>query len=204
VSPQHRRVARAVAVVVTAGVLASCTPGEGSVDEPASPSFDWPAADELPVDDPSDLLGDVVDHTVGMRAGDRSAGMRVVPVQTVEEDAGETVVTLSSDILFDPSDATLSPPAEEKIGELVADVPDGATVQVHGHTDTVASDASNQDLSEGRAEAVADAVRAAREDLTLDVEGFGESRPAEPETGDEEAVAEARAVNRRVEIRYEG
>jgi OOP family OmpA-OmpF porin len=166
----------------------------------------WPSLTELGLEPPSDsvLASSVLAWEPGgdVLAWEPGGGVRTV--DTVEEDDDETVVTLSSDILFDPSDATLSAAAEQRVGELVVDVPDGAEVQVQGHTDTVDTDAANQDLSERRAQAVADAIAASRPDLDLVVEGFGESRLAEPETGDEAAVAEARAANRRVEIRYTG
>ncbi|PZR53529.1 hypothetical protein DNL40_08515 [Xylanimonas oleitrophica] len=120
----------------------------------------------------------------------------------MEEEAGETVVTLAGDILFASSSADLSPAAVAKIGELVVPVPQGAALAVHGHTDTVDEDAFNQELSERRARSVAEAVAQARPDLVLDVQGFGETRLKVPETGDD--VAAARAENRRVELRYAG
>lgn len=125
---------------------------------------------------------------------------RIRPLATREETPEETVVTLATDILFAVDDATLSDAAATQVGVLVAEVPDGATVVVEGHTDSVASDDYNQALSERRAAAVADAVRAARPDLAVTPQGFGESRPKVAESGDD--VDEARAQNRRVEMRY--
>ena len=46
--------------------------------------------------------------------------------------------------------------------------------------------------------------RAARPDLKLDVEGFGKGRPVAPNSQGGEDNPEGRALNRRVEIRYEG
>lgn len=116
----------------------------------------------------------------------------------------ETVITLASDILFAFGEATIGPSAEAKILELVAEVPDGATVQVHGHTDSVSGREFNQTLSEKRAETVAEIVREDRPDLELEVEGFGLDRPVEPNEVNGEDNPEGRALNRRVEIRYHG
>lgn len=81
----------------------------------------------------------------------------------------------------------------------VAEVPKGAEVQVHGHTDSIGSAAYNQELSEKRARAVAEVIESVRSDLRLQVKGFGKDRPVE--SNDEPA---GRALNRRVEIRYSG
>lgn len=124
----------------------------------------------------------------------------VRPLETVEQDGEETVIDLASDILFATDEATLPETAGPKIAELLTAVPEGAALAVHGHTDSVASDEYNLDLSRRRAEAVAAAVRAARPDLVLDVKGFGESQLKVPEAGDD--LAEDRAANRRVELRY--
>jgi len=118
----------------------------------------------------------------------------------VDTEDDETVVTLTSDILFAPDSADLSSKATARIGDLVADVPKGAKVQVDGHTDSVDSTAHNAALSKRRAQAVADAIGAARPDLHLSVHGYGESRLKVPEQGDD--IAQDRATNRRVEVRY--
>lgn len=126
--------------------------------------------------------------------------LRVDPLATEETDGEETVVTLASDILFAVDDATLSDAARAELGGLVSDLPDGADVAVDGHTDSVGSDDHNQALSERRATAVADALRAARPDLHLTVTGLGETQPAVEEAGDD--IADDRAANRRVELRH--
>ncbi len=199
----RRTGAAAGAVFLAATVVLAGSGTAGAADDSGS-TYRWPTAQELGYDNSGSpgSHAKVIAHEP--RVIDHSIGMRVVPVETTDTDGDETVVTLSSDILFDPSDASLPKAAKAKIADLVADVPDGASVKVQGHTDTVDSDAFNQKLSEQRAKAVAGAVRGARDDLELDVEGFGETRLKAPETGDEAAVAEARAENRRVEIRYGG
>lgn len=62
----------------------------------------------------------------------------------------------------------------------------------------------NKDLSQQRAKAVAAILETARPDLKLDVEGFGKGRPVAPNSQGGEDNPEGRALNRRVEIRYEG
>jgi outer membrane protein OmpA-like peptidoglycan-associated protein len=75
---------------------------------------------------------------------------------------------------------------------------------VHGHTDSVGTPQANLALSRARADAVATAIRGARPDLALDVQGFGEDRPVAPnERGGEDDPA-GRAQNRRVELRFTG
>ena len=153
----------------------------------------------------TDRLREQAVTTLGERAleysvDDFSQSQRIVPLAVEEEDGEETVVSLATDILFAVDDATLSPAAGGEVARLVAEVPAGAAVAVEGHTDTVASDEHNQQLSERRAATVADAVRAARPDLAVTAAGFGESWPKVDESGDD--VADDRRQNRRVELRY--
>lgn len=122
-------------------------------------------------------------------------------VRTVGE---ETVITLSSDILFEPAKADLPPTAPDNLAEVLTDTPQGAAVTVTGHTDSVGDDASNQLLSEQRAQAVATAIGSARPDLVLTVQGRGETEPVATEMSGDVVDAGARAKNRRVEIRYVG
>ena len=123
---------------------------------------------------------------------------RVRPVCDVLEDRH----LLASDILFTVDGSDLSAAASAAVGALAAQVPQGATVTVEGHTDSVLDPAYNQALSERRAQSVAAAIGAARPDLVLAVHGYGESQLAVPEGGDD--IAEDRALNRRVELRYSG
>jgi len=122
----------------------------------------------------------------------------------VESLDGRTTISLSTDLLFAENSWELPSAAPARITELVADVPDGATVEVTGHTDTqqpVGHDFDNQQLSERRAEAVAEVLRRERPDLSLDVSGRGDTDPAV--TPDPEDPT-THATNRRVEIVYAG
>jgi outer membrane protein OmpA-like peptidoglycan-associated protein len=69
-------------------------------------------------------------------------------------------------------------------------------VRVEGHTDSRGSESYNMDLSQRRAEAVVEyLVETGLDASRLQAKGFGESRPIE-----DNATAEGRAANRRVEI----
>lgn len=128
----------------------------------------------------------------------------ISPMESTTTQGEETVITLASDILFAFDEATVEGAAADKITELLAAVPDGATVEIGGHTDAISDDTYNQELSEKRAQAVADLLAQARPDLELEVAGYGESRPVADNEKNGEDDPEGRALNRRVEIRYEG
>lgn len=128
----------------------------------------------------------------------------ISPLEQVTSQGAETVVSLSSDILFEFGKAEVADTAAARIRELAADVPQNATVQVTGHTDSIGEDDFNQELSQERAATVAQIIEEDRPDLTLDVEGLGETDPVEPNEKDGEDNPGGRAANRRVEIRYDG
>ena len=116
----------------------------------------------------------------------------------------ENVIVLEADILFSSNEWDLPSSAAAKIAELAEEVPDDASVEVHGHTDSLPVDESqfdfdNQELSENRAQAVAEVLADERSDLSLDVEGFGDTEPAVTEDEEDPSTF---AANRRVEIRY--
>lgn len=117
------------------------------------------------------------------------------------EEEGEMVISLSTDLLFSANSWELPPGASARIAELVEDIPDGAEIEVTGHTDSrpTYEDFDNQALSERRAEAVAEALDAERPDLRLEVSGRGDSDPAVSEDDDDPQTF---AANRRVEIAY--
>lgn len=137
------------------------------------------------------------DATFDLRPDDSTTSLETA--RTEEED---TVVTLTSDLLFEFGSADLTPAARDAVTALADDIPEGAAIEVDGHTDSVGSEELNLDLSQRRADAVADVLRAARADLELTVTGHGESQPvAENEVGGEDNPA-GRALNRRVEVTY--
>ncbi|KVC65582.1 hypothetical protein WI73_21050 [Burkholderia ubonensis] len=107
-------------------------------------------------------------------------------------------VNLSSDALFAFGSATLTPAARATLDKLTSQQGDQhfTRVSVTGHTDAIGSDASNLQLSQQRADAVAGYLRerGLRAD-TLVVTGRGKADPVASN-----ATAEGRAGNRRVEI----
>ena len=127
----------------------------------------------------------------------------VSELESESTDGDEQVLSLRSDILFAFGKADLTPTATKAIGDLVDEVPDGATIEVEGHTDSIGGDADNRELSKRRAQAVADAIAKERSDLSSTVTGKGESEPVEPNTVGGEDNPEGRALNRRVEVRWE-
>ncbi len=122
----------------------------------------------------------------------------------VSSSGGDTVVSLDTDVLFAFGTSELSSAAEDAVVEAAQDIPDGAEVDVVGHSDSVGAPARNRTLSKQRAQAVADVVEEERDDLDLTVTGKGESDPVEPNTQGGEDNPEGREKNRRVEIRYGG
>ncbi len=143
----------------------------------------------------------------------RTSGIGGFSTALVPEDAGledrlaalgaeetETAVTirLPGAILFDFDSAAIRPDAERTLGEVVkvlrayGDRP----ARIEGHTDSIASEAYNQELSERRAAAVARWLEghgiAGRR---LRVVGWGETRPI---AGND--TPEGRQRNRRVEV----
>lgn len=123
-------------------------------------------------------------------------------LDTETTDGGETVISLTTDVLFDFDKSELPPQAPAKIEEVLAPVPQGTSIRVEGHTDSMGGEDYNQTLSEARAEAVAAAIREVRPDLQLEVRGFGESQPVAPNEQGGQDNPDGRAQNRRVEIRY--
>lgn len=117
-------------------------------------------------------------------------------LQAKQTDRG-MVMTLS-DVLFDTGKATLKPGATRDLDRLAQALKDNSNtkVKIEGYTDSVGSDSYNQQLSERRAQAVADALqmRGVPADR-YQVEGLGKEYPVA--TNDTPA---GRQQNRRVEI----
>lgn len=110
-------------------------------------------------------------------------------------------VALASDVLFGVDLADLTPQAQGAVDRAAAAIAAKAAegrVEVVGHTDDVASPEHNQDLSVRRAQAVVDRLAPVLGGaFDVVAEGRGESEPAVAGTS-----PEARAANRRVEIRF--
>ena len=115
------------------------------------------------------------------------------------EEVDRIQIDVDSDVLFAVESADLSPDAQRLI-DLAAEqlrTRGAGTVQVVGHTDSVSDDASNLDLSQRRAQTVADALGAQLDPETYPIEadGRGEAEPVDDNDSDE-----GRQRNRRVEV----
>jgi outer membrane protein OmpA-like peptidoglycan-associated protein len=120
-------------------------------------------------------------------------------VATVKEEERGTVVTLSGSVLFPTGGETLSDVARQsldKVAQALQEQPQGSHIRIEGYTDARGSDASNEALSQRRAQAVRDYLAQRGVDGSmLEAVGRGEADPiASNDTPD------GRANNRRVEI----
>ena len=117
-------------------------------------------------------------------------------------DTARGLVVNMSDVLFDTGKFTLRPLAREKLAKISGIVLGYPTLQlaVEGNTDSVGTDASNQTLSEKRAEGVRTYLTGQGVPASsTTAAGFGESRPVA--TNDTDA---GRQQNRRVELIVSG
>ena len=127
----------------------------------------------------------------------------------VEKDQEITRVNLPADVLFDFDSDELTDEAQDILDDSAEQLKEdaaGQTVTVEGHTDDEGEDAYNQDLSERRAAAVEEemAGRLEDSDITLETEGFGETRPAFPNRdGQDKAIESNQEKNRRVSFSFE-
>lgn len=118
------------------------------------------------------------------------------PVPTSEK------VSYSADAFFDFDKAILKPAGKASLDELSGKLGDMnlEVIIAVGHTDSVGTDAYNQKLSIRRAEAVKAYLKGKGiEETRIYTEGKGETQPKA-----DNATAEGRAQNRRVEIEVVG
>ena len=130
-------------------------------------------------------------------------------VVVVEEVVEEVVVAepaeavrVELDVKFDFDKAQVKPESYgdiKNLADFLTQYPQTTTV-VEGHTDSVGSDTYNQTLSERRANAVRDVLvnQYGVGSDRVNAVGYGETRPVA-----DNASAEGRAVNRRVEAEVE-
>lgn len=118
---------------------------------------------------------------------------------SVKQETRGMVITLSGSVLFTSGKSELLPAAQLKLNDvakaLTEQDPDSKIV-VEGYTDSQGSDATNQELSQKRAQSVRDYLvsRGIAADRVTS-EGFGPGKPIA-----DNKSAEGRANNRRVEI----
>ncbi|MCM1034794.1 MAG: OmpA family protein [Paludibacter sp.] len=123
-----------------------------------------------------------------------NADSLVVAIKPIKK--GEVI--LIRDLFFASNQTRILPESEGALTDLYRFLAENPTVRIRivGHTDSVGSDADNQRLSEGRANAVkADVVERGIDAARIETEGKGESAPIA-----DNATEEGRAKNRRVEF----
>ncbi len=120
----------------------------------------------------------------------------------VTRDTARGLIATMPDVLFETNRFTLKPGARESMAKLAGILlayPD-LRLEVDGHTDSVGSDAYNQQLSEKRAASVRDYL--AQQGIPISsvaVMGFGKTQPLASN-----ATAAGRQQNRRVELVVSG
>ncbi|MEU4571767.1 OmpA family protein [Nonomuraea sp. ATR24] len=120
----------------------------------------------------------------------------------------QVTVALTSDVLFALDKWALTGKARQRLKQVAEQINAegaGGVVKIEGHTDDQGSDSYNRTLSTRRAQAVQQAMRGllTGAGVSLQAQGFGESRPKLPNIVDGEPVPANRAKNRRVEIVYD-
>ena len=117
-----------------------------------------------------------------------------------------TVLRFDSALLFDVNEATVLPAASAVLANVApALIEADRSIEINGHTDATGSESYNQELSERRAQAVADELRALGVDVEMTVTGFGESQPVADNFGpDGSDDLAGQRQNRRVELVING
>jgi len=115
------------------------------------------------------------------------------------------VVVNLPDVLFEFGKADLTGDARAKtrdIAGVLSNQAQGRRISVEGHTDSVGSDAYNQQLSERRAQTVASALEnTGVSNQRVTTKGYGKRYPVVPNTNPDGTDSPAgRAKNRRVEV----
>lgn len=116
----------------------------------------------------------------------------------VKEETRGTAITVPATSLFASTSAILLPASRERLDVVAAALKDQSdrSIIVEGHTDAQGTEASNRELSQKRAQAVADyLVARGVPPANITAVGVGQSRPV----GDNK-TAEGRASNRRIEV----
>lgn len=126
------------------------------------------------------------------------AMQRLSELAQIREEANETVITLSGEVLFETNRSDLRDTARRRLEAVAAALraqPD-RRITVVGHTDTRGSAQHNADLSRRRAEAVMSFLITQGIPVErISAVGRGESEPVAPND-----TPEGRANNRRVEV----
>jgi outer membrane protein OmpA-like peptidoglycan-associated protein len=143
-------------------------------------------------------------------ANDKGCGASACPACPVDLPASDAF-PLPADVLFDFDQASLKPEGREALDELIEDAKaaqqDGQKIvsaTVSGYTDQLGGDAANQRLSEARAAAVRDYLKAGGfPDVPITVRGMGAADPVVAPAdckGSRDEQVDCLAPNRRVVI----
>ena len=130
----------------------------------------------------------------------------IVEVKSMKQEiqANEILNALNKDgyivlyINFESGKADIKPESQKIIDQIVKMLKDNPDIKIsiEGHTDNVGTPESNQTLSENRARAVLNAIKAQGiEEIRLTSKGWGQTKPIA-----DNRTEEGRAKNRRVEI----
>lgn len=129
-----------------------------------------------------------------------------IPSIKVQEGEDLAVITLPADLLFNYDEAEIRPDAREalrQVSNAIATRYPENSLKIQGHTDGNGEDATNQELSDRRAQAVERWLdrNAYVYPSRMTTEGFGEKRPVAANTlPDGSDNPQGRQLNRRIEI----
>lgn len=148
-------------------------------------------------------IGAIAGGAVGYYMDRQEAELRRQTAGTgveVMRQGDDLVLRMPSNVTFDTNDASIKPQFNAVLNDVARTLAtyNQSYIDVLGHTDTTGSDAYNQDLSQRRAQSVADYLSAQGvAPARMATRGYGESAPLyNPD--DTEAK---KAANRRVEIK---
>ena len=144
-------------------------------------------------------LGEVASERAARASAEqktRDALATIEGMKATQTDRG-LVLTLSGSVLFATGKSVLLPAAQTRLDDAAKALKeDGRSLVIIGHTDSIGADDMNQKLSLARADAVRSyLVKQGVASDRVKAEGAGESQPIA-----DNATAEGRANNRRVEI----
>ncbi len=137
---------------------------------------------------------------IGQRdaAADQAARLQAEVDQLKATPTPRGLVLTLGDVLFDTGKAQLNPGSDRKLDQLAQFLTSHPErrVQIDGYTDSVGTDAYNQDLSQRRADAVKSALIARGIDPSrIGTQGYGKGYPVADNTN-----SGGRQLNRRVEV----
>ncbi|MFW6371584.1 MAG: OmpA family protein [Bacteroidota bacterium] len=149
------------------------------------------------------IIGAAIGGTAGALIGkymDRQAEELEEDLEGAEvERVGEGIkVTFDSGILFNFDSAELTPEARENVENLASTLKEyeETIILIEGHTDSRGPEEYNRELSEERAEAVANTLaKLGVREVRLKEVGYGENQPIA-----DNSTAQGRQQNRRVEV----